>query len=78
MATGSLGGPDEDGRGIRRGPLVAVGDGIARREAGRVGVRGADPRGVGLERQALEGGCDLGGRRVLAGRRRRRPRAPRC
>ena len=57
-------------RGSRcHGSFVAFGDDVAGGEAGGIGVVGADPRRVGVERQPLERGAEPG--------RRRRARAPR-
>jgi hypothetical protein len=60
-------------RGSRcRGSFVALGDGLAGRQARRIGVGGADPRCVRVEGQPLERGQDLGRGRMLARRDRGR------
>ena len=70
-------GPDGDGRdqGRRRivgGTLVALGDGLAGSETGRIGVGRRDPGRVGFQPETLEGGADLDGRGMLAAGRGRR------
>ena len=60
----------------RRRPLVALGERLAGREAGRLGGLGGDPRGVRLERQPLERGAD--GRRPPRVRASPWPRRPRA
>ena len=66
-------------RGRLQGPrLVAGGDGLAGRDARLVGPLGRDPRGVGLDGEALEGRRRArSGRRPVALDRRRPPRGSR-
>ncbi len=59
-------GRDEEGRRILGRALVALGDGLAGGETGRIGVGGRDPGRVGLEPEPLEGRADLACRGVLA------------